>query len=172
MKHLLIALLLFAGTTKNTSPMKAFIVLVKVPNTYTTALAISVNPQWEKAIADWKATGHYITSFAYPGESRIIASGSIEKENMKQVSSILLRAENMDEATELAKACPILKYGGSVEIREIPKGIPQIFAPDATAIPAIPASPTTSAALPILAAPSPSAEPAAGTATAFAPAAP
>jgi hypothetical protein len=130
MKHLLIALLLFTSTAKNTQHMKAFIVLVKVPNTYTTELAKSVNPQWEKTIADWKASGHYITSFAYPGESKVIASGTTEKENMKQVSSILLRAENIDEATELAKACPILKYGGSVEIREIPKGEPQIFAPN------------------------------------------
>lgn len=133
MKHLLIALLLITGTVpaQNSQPMKAFIVLVKVPLTYTTELAKSVNPQWEKTIADWKASGHYITSFAYPGESRTIAQ-NVEKENMKQVSSILLRAENIDEATVLAKACPVLKYGGSVEIREIPKGEPEIFAPKAT----------------------------------------
>lgn len=108
--------------------MKAFIVLVKVPLTYTTEQAKAVNPQWDKAIADWKASGHYITSFAYPGESRIIAPQPA-KENLKQVSSILLRAENIEEATALAKACPILQYGGSVEIREIPKGEPAIFPP-------------------------------------------
>lgn len=108
--------------------MKAFVVLVSVPSTYTTELARSVNPKWEKAIADWKASGHYITSFAYPGESR-----TINQNNSRQVSSILLRAENIDEATELAKACPVLAYGGSVEIREIPKGTPPIFEPAASA---------------------------------------
>lgn len=126
MKHLLIAMLLFAGTAQKTQPMKAFVVLVKVPATYTTEMAKSVNSKWEKAIADWKASGHYITSFAYPGESRVLNQNE-EKGNMRQVSSILLRAGNIDEATELAKACPILGYGGSVEIREIPKGAPQIF---------------------------------------------
>lgn len=128
MKHLLIALLLIAGTAQKSQPMKAFVVLVSVPSTYTTAMAKSVNPKWEKAIVDWKASGHYITSFAYPGESR-----TINQNNSRQVSSILLRAENIEEATELAKACPVLAYGGSVEIREIPKGAPQIFEPAASA---------------------------------------
>ena len=134
MKHLFIALLLLTGAahaqTKQT--MKAFVLLVKVPSTYTTALAKSVNPKWEQAIADWKASGHYITSFAYPGESRTI-NQQATKENERQVSSILLRAENIEEATELAKACPVLAYGGSVEIRELPKGVPQIFEPVAPA---------------------------------------
>ncbi len=31
----------------------------------------------------------------------------------------LLRAESPEEAAELAKGCPIVSYGGSVEVREI-----------------------------------------------------
>lgn len=31
----------------------------------------------------------------------------------------LIRAESYDEATALSKTCPILSFGGSVEIREI-----------------------------------------------------
>ena len=31
----------------------------------------------------------------------------------------MVRAESLDEATELSKDCPILQVGGSVEIREI-----------------------------------------------------
>jgi hypothetical protein len=30
-----------------------------------------------------------------------------------------IRAESLEEATELAKNCPILQFGGNVEIREI-----------------------------------------------------
>ncbi len=108
--------------------MKSFVVLVSVPVTYTTEQAKAVGPQWDKAIADWKASGHYITSFAYPGENKVIGQPA-EKQNLRQVSSILLRAENIDQATELAKACPVLKYGGSAEVREIPKGEPEIFPP-------------------------------------------
>ena len=32
---------------------------------------------------------------------------------------ILVKAENIDEAAELAKGCPILQLGGNVEIRNI-----------------------------------------------------
>ncbi|HEY4196744.1 MAG TPA: YciI family protein [Mucilaginibacter sp.] len=31
----------------------------------------------------------------------------------------VIRVGSMDEATEIAKGCPILDYGGSVEIREV-----------------------------------------------------
>jgi hypothetical protein len=36
---------------------------------------------------------------------------------------ILLRADSLDEATELAKACPGLDYGVSVEVRLIDQQI-------------------------------------------------
>ena len=31
----------------------------------------------------------------------------------------LIRAESLDEAAEMAKNCPILEFGGNVEVREI-----------------------------------------------------
>ncbi|SEI38037.1 Uncharacterized conserved protein [Dyadobacter sp. SG02] len=31
----------------------------------------------------------------------------------------MVRAESLDEATEMAKGCPILLFGGNVEVREI-----------------------------------------------------
>jgi hypothetical protein len=31
----------------------------------------------------------------------------------------LVKAESLDEAAELAKGCPILAFGGNVEVREI-----------------------------------------------------
>jgi hypothetical protein len=31
----------------------------------------------------------------------------------------LIKAESIEEATELAKGCPILKIGGNIEVREI-----------------------------------------------------
>lgn len=33
----------------------------------------------------------------------------------------LIKATSLEEATELAKGCPVLKVGGSVEVREINK---------------------------------------------------
>jgi hypothetical protein len=118
---------------KTAQKMKAFVVLVKVPLTYTTELARSVNPKWEKAIAGWKASGHYITSFAFPGEgyvindtARVLSREMVSSEAKRQVSNILLRAATLEEAIELAKVCPVLDHGGSVEVREIPNGEPVI----------------------------------------------
>jgi len=42
----------------------------------------------------------------------------------------MIKADSVEEATELAKGCPILKTGGNVEIREVsvlgyPREIPQ-----------------------------------------------
>src|SRR4051794_26245961 len=31
----------------------------------------------------------------------------------------MIRAESLEEATELAKGCPILLYGGNVEVRQV-----------------------------------------------------
>jgi hypothetical protein len=121
------------SSVKTAQKMKAFVVLVKVPLTYTTELARSVNPKWEKAIASWKASGHYITSYAFPGESsvindtaRVLSREMVSSEGKRQVSNILFRAATLEEAIELAKACPVLDHGGSVEVREIPNGEPVI----------------------------------------------
>ena len=32
---------------------------------------------------------------------------------------LVLKAENIDEAVELSRGCPILQFGGSVEVRDI-----------------------------------------------------
>jgi len=110
--------------------MKQFSLLVRVPDTYTAEHAKAVNPQWNELLDQWKAAGVYIISFAFPGESYTVsgADKNVKKEivlsgNLKAVSNLVLQAEDMEQATELAKHCPILAYGGSVEIREIPKPV-------------------------------------------------
>lgn len=107
--------------------MKEFSLLVRVPMTYTTEQAKAVGPQWNALLAQWKKDNVYIISFAFPGESYVVygAEGSVKKEtvlsdNLRVVSNLFLRAENMEGALRLAKACPILPFGGTVEVREIP----------------------------------------------------
>lgn len=114
--------------------MKAFVVLVKVPVTYTAEQAKAVGPQWEKTIAAWKASGSYITSYAFPGESAVIEGDSktvslrlVAADGKRLVSNVLLRAETPEQAAALAGACPVLNYGGSVEVREITGGEPVLY---------------------------------------------
>jgi hypothetical protein len=110
--------------------MRQFSLLVRVPESYGGEQAKSVNPQWDKLLEEWKSAGVYILSFAFPGESYTVsgAQKSVKEEtvlsgDLKAVSNIVLQAETMEGALELAKSCPILSYGGTVEVREIPKPI-------------------------------------------------
>ena len=110
--------------------MKQYSLLVRVPNSYNSEQAKDVNPQWDKVIEKWKSDGVYILSFAFPGESytvsgteKTIKKETVLSDNLKVVSNIVLLAETIEQALELSKSCPILPYGGTVEVREIPKSL-------------------------------------------------
>lgn len=114
---------------QKSNTMKEFSLLVRVPVTYSNEQAKAVGPAWDQTLAQWKSDGVYVTSFAFPGESYVVAGPekTIRKEtvvsdNLRVVSNIVLRAPTMEAVLELAKSCPILEYGGTVEVREIPKG--------------------------------------------------
>ena len=107
--------------------MKEFSFLVRVPVSYSREQVSAANPKWNSLIEQWKSDGIYIISFPFPGESYVVAGKSkiIKKEsvisdNLRVVSNIFLQVENIEAALELAKSFPILEYGGSVEVREIP----------------------------------------------------
>jgi hypothetical protein len=114
--------------------MKEFILFVRVPVTYTTEQAKAVNPEWNLVTDKWKADGIFVTSFVCPGDSYVIsgAEKSVKNEpviadNLRVVSNIILLAENVEDAIELAKVCPVLKYGGSIEVRAVQ---PRIIKPE------------------------------------------
>lgn len=118
-----------SGSTeiKKTVKMKEFMLLIRVPVTYSTEQAKAVNPKWETLLAKWKAADVFVTSYVFPGESyvvsgeeRAIKKEAVVSDNVKIVSSIILRTTSIENAIELAKDCPIVAYGGTVELREIP----------------------------------------------------
>lgn len=122
-----------ADTSQSKSKkMKQFSLLVRVPGSYNGEQAKAVSPQWDKLIEKWKADGVYILSFAFPGESytvsgteKTIKKETVLSDNLKVVSNVVLQAENIEQALELSKLCPILPFGGTVEVREIPKALQQ-----------------------------------------------
>lgn len=112
---------------KKSNKMKEFILLVRVPTTYSSEQAKAVNPKWDIVLAKWKADSIFVTSFIFPSEGyvlsgtdRLTKKEAVISENLKVVSSIILRSANLETAIELAKVCPVLDYGGTVEVREIP----------------------------------------------------
>ena len=113
--------------------MKQYSLLVRVPDTYTAAQAQSAAPQWEILLEQWKTDGVYVLSFAFPGESftvsgneKLVKKETVLSAHLKVVSNVVLQAETMEEALELAKSCPVLLYGGQVEVREIPRPVKPI----------------------------------------------
>ncbi len=108
--------------------MKQFSALVRVPDAFGAEQVKLANLQWEQLLEQWQTSGVYVLSFALPGESytvsgrdktvnkKVILSG-----NLRVISNIVLQTETMEQAVALAKSCPVLAYGGAIEVREIPK---------------------------------------------------
>lgn len=105
--------------------MKRYILLIRLPFSYGAEDAAAVRPQWNNLTDRWKADGTFVTSFVFPGEGYVVSSkGSVSDEraisgSLTVISSIVINALNFEAAVMLAKECPILEQGGTVEVREI-----------------------------------------------------
>lgn len=106
--------------------MKEFSLLVRVPLTYTSEQVKAAGPKWDSLLDQWQADNVYIISFSFPGEGYVVSGleksikkGAVISDNLRVVSNLFIRAVNIERAIELAKACPILEFGGNVEVREI-----------------------------------------------------
>jgi YCII-related domain. len=106
--------------------MKHFSLLVRVPVTYNKEMAEQVFPQWMQLFDEWKSSGVYVFSFAFPGDSytvngpdKTVKKESVLSGNLRVVSNVVIKAESLEAAVKLAGRCPILQHGGSVEVREI-----------------------------------------------------
>lgn len=110
---------------KKTTKMKEFILVVRLPVTYTKQTT-EVNEKWTKLLQKWKTDNVYVISFVFPSEGYVLSGSEIatKKEsvvanNTRVVSSIVLLATDIEAAIELARAFPIFEFGGTVEVREV-----------------------------------------------------
>lgn len=53
------------------------------------------------------------------GKKKLVSNGPYAEIKECVLGFTIVRAETLDEATEMAKGCPILGVGGSVEVRQI-----------------------------------------------------
>jgi hypothetical protein len=115
-----------AKMKNESSAFKEYILLVHLPTNYGPDQAKEVREQWNKLTDKWKADGTYVTSFVYPndgylvkGPQKTITKEGIVCDNFRLVSNLILRATSYEAAFELAKNCPVLPQGGTIEVREI-----------------------------------------------------
>ncbi|MTI87669.1 MAG: hypothetical protein FH748_06845 [Balneolaceae bacterium] len=53
------------------------------------------------------------------GKEKVVTDGPFMESKELVSGFYILKAHNLEEATELSKGCPVLKLGGNVEVREI-----------------------------------------------------
>lgn len=78
---------------------------------------------------DWsdqlRSAGHYITAEQLKSGGRLvratptIVDGPFTETKETIGGYYLIEASNLDEATEIARQCPVLTHGGTVEVREL-----------------------------------------------------
>ncbi len=94
----------------------------KIPNEQEIA---EMREQWGAFIGNLAITEKLVSTYQLGFESQLIATdGTVSKEiyysDSKAISgNMIVKANSIDEATEMAKASPILKAGGTVEVRSI-----------------------------------------------------
>jgi len=80
---------------------------------------------WQGWIAKIAEQGKFVATNALGGESKTVnADGMITDgpciESKEMIGGyIIVKTNNIDEATKLSEGCPTLSYGGKVEVRDI-----------------------------------------------------
>jgi hypothetical protein len=110
--------------------MKEFVMIFRnnsvgeIPLTPEGTLAVSKG--WQDWFTDFASQGHLVNPGARLGnEGRTVTPGNVittgPYAEIKEIIGGLtvIRAESLEEATEIAKGCPALHVGGNVEVREI-----------------------------------------------------
>jgi hypothetical protein len=81
--------------------------------------------QWQTWINGLASQGHYNGTNRLLPEGKMIRPGTVVTDGpyteAKEMLGgyVIAKAASLDEAVELAKGCPILTYGGHVEIRPV-----------------------------------------------------
>jgi hypothetical protein len=85
----------------------------------------AVMKQWQEWIRGIAEKGKYVSTNRLISEGKTLKPGNVISDGpyaeVKEVVGgyLLVKANSLDEAIELAKSCPNLNYGGSVEVRSM-----------------------------------------------------
>ena len=80
---------------------------------------------WQDWIGGIAAQGKFVSTNRLGFEGKIVKAGNIVTDGpfaeVKEIvgGNIVVKANSLDEAAEMAKGCPILQYGGQVEVRDV-----------------------------------------------------
>ncbi len=111
--------------------MKDFIILIREDLKRQSTLSESEFQSEIQEYTDWvdemSKTGNYVSGEPLEPEGKYILKDTVQSdgpfiESKEAIGGfIIIKAENINTATLLAKACPVFKYGGHIELRPIMK---------------------------------------------------
>ncbi|WP_234571211.1 YciI family protein [Rhodohalobacter sp. 614A] len=108
--------------------MKRFMfILFENENTYTDfspedmQKEFDVHMKWIEELGEHYDSGEPLEQPAktVKGKDAVVTDGPYIESKELVTGYYLIKASSLEEATELAKGCPVLQLGGSIEVREI-----------------------------------------------------
>lgn len=82
--------------------------------------------QWQAWIGNIVQSGNFVSTQQLENGGRVVSQGGsvvtdgpyVELKEMLG-GNLVVKAETIDQAVELAKGCPVLQFGGNVEVRPV-----------------------------------------------------
>ncbi len=82
---------------------------------------IALHQDWIEELGDHFESGDPLEPSAktVTGKEKVVTDGPYIESKELVSGYYLIKADSLEEATELAKGCPVLRLGGSAEVRKI-----------------------------------------------------
>ena len=82
-----------------------------------------IHMKWIEELGDHYESGEPLEHAAksVQGKDKVVTDGPYIESKEMVSGYYLIKADSLEEATELSTGCPVLRLGGSVEVREIMK---------------------------------------------------
>lgn len=108
---------------------KYMLILFENENTYTEfspedmQKEFDIHMKWIEELGKQYDSGEPLQHAAksVKGKEKVVTDGPYIESKELVSGYYLINANSLDEATELSKGCPVLRLGGSVEVREVMK---------------------------------------------------
>jgi hypothetical protein len=105
--------------------MKDYVFILRL-KAITPEIIAQVGLKWAELVPKWAAQGHFAGNSVMvneghliSGKGRIMVNEPVRSDGLIVLDVFRIKAESLEEALELAKQCPTLDAGGTVEVREV-----------------------------------------------------
>ena len=107
--------------------MKEYIFLLRgYPNHLTLEETQQLRLQWGRLVPRWREEKKFVEGYIFSDDGhtiegapeRLVNDKTVIEHGMQAAGFVIILAADMEEALQLAKLCPLLDFGGTVEVRE------------------------------------------------------